>query len=116
MGRRKREIEEEEREEMRREDEEQSYRRYEEQYGQPREEAEEDAPMTRKEKIAYEKELVKEGKIIPRYSPRNPLGRILALILVFFFGLFAMLGGIIGTFAYLGTRPVKDGLNLFNLK
>lgn len=71
--------------------------------------------LTRKEKIAYEKELVREGKILPRYSPRNPFGRLLALILVFFVGLFAAIGGIIGTFAYLGTRPVKEGFKLFNL-
>ncbi len=71
--------------------------------------------LTRKEKIAYEKELVREGKILPRYSPRNPLGRLLLLILVFFFGLFAAIGGIIGTFAYLGTRPLKEGFDLFNL-
>ncbi len=72
--------------------------------------------LTRKEKIAYEKTLVREGKILPRYSPRNPLGRLLTLILVFFIGLFAAIGGIIGTFAYLGTRPLKEGFKLFNLE
>lgn len=72
--------------------------------------------LSRKEKIAYEKELVREGKILPRYSPRNPLGRLVILILVFFIGLFAAIGGIIGTFAYLGTRPVKEGFKLFNLE
>lgn len=80
-----------------------------------REERTDGGKPTKKEKIAYEKELVKEGKILPRYSPRNPFGRILLLILVFFFGIFAAIGGIIGTFAYLGTRPVKEGFNLFNI-
>lgn len=83
---------------------------------QPEQEQEnEEGTLSRSEKIAYEKELVREGKILPRYSPRNPLGRLVALVLIFFFGIFAAIGGIIGTFAYLGTRPVKEGFNLFNL-
>ena len=80
-----------------------------------RPEREERERYTRKEKIQLEKELVKEGKLIPRYTPRNPIGRIVALILVFFLGMFATIGGVIGVVVYYGSRPTKEALGLFNI-
>ena len=53
---------------------------------------------TDEQKIALEKQLIKEGKILPRtrYAPKGYVGRILAVLLAFLFGIFVTIGGILG--------------------
>ena len=48
------------------------------------------------QKIALEKQLVKEGKIFPRtrYVPRSFAGRVLAVVLAFLIGVVAAIGGL----------------------
>ena len=62
------------------------------------------------EKIALEKQLVKEGRILPRtrYVPRSFVGRVLTVLLAFLVGIFATIGGILGVGLYAGTRPLKE--------
>ena len=64
-----------------------------------------------KEQAALEKQLIEEGKIPPRipYKPRHTLGRILAVCIAFFFGVFVTLGGLIGGVISAGTQTkIKD--------
>lgn len=67
-----------------------------------------------KEKIALEKQLVKEGKIFPRahYAPRGRLRGIIALCLVFLLGILIGLGSVVGVGYYFGTRKLKDVFSL----
>lgn len=69
------------------------------------------------QKIALEKQLVREGKIFPRtrYAPRSFVGRVLAVLLAFLVGIFFALGGLFGAGFYLGTRPLRDAFDLFGL-
>lgn len=71
--------------------------------------------FTDDQKIALEKQLVKEGKILPRtrYAPRGFVGRVLAVLLAFLVGIFVTLGGILGVGFYAGTRPLKEVLGMF---
>ena len=71
---------------------------------------------TDEQKIALEKQLIKEGKILPRtrYAPKGYVGRILAVLLAFLFGIFVTIGGILGAGFYAGTRPLKDVFGMFN--
>lgn len=71
---------------------------------------------TEAQKIALEKQLVKEGKILPRtrYAPKSFVGRVLAVALAFLLGIFAALGGLLGAGYYAGTRPLKDVFGMFN--
>ena len=59
------------------------------------------------QKIALEKQLVKEGKIFPRtrYVPRSFAGRVLAVVLAFLIGVVAAIGGLLGVGYFAGTRP-----------
>ncbi len=63
----------------------------------------------RKSQLAYEKQLVAEGKIPPRnkYRSNNFFWRVFALCLVFFFGMFTAVGALLGFGAF---APVKDVL------
>ncbi|MDE7295730.1 MAG: hypothetical protein K2N84_00535 [Clostridia bacterium] len=68
-----------------------------------------------KRQYEYEKKLVKEGKIAPRihYKPHHTFGRILAICLTFFFGIFMALGGIIGGIYIAGTQTkLKNVMNM----
>ena len=71
---------------------------------------------TDEQKIALEKQLIKEGKILPRtrYAPKGYVGRILAVLLAFLFGIFVTIGGILGAGFYAGTRPLKEVFGMFN--
>ena len=71
---------------------------------------------TDEQKIALEKQLIKEGKILPRtrYAPKGYVGRILAVLLAFLFGIFVTIGGILGAGFYAGTRPLKDVFGMLN--
>ena len=68
------------------------------------------------EKLALEKQLVKEGRILPRtrYVPRSFVGRVLTVLLAFLVGIFATIGGILGVGLYAGTRPLKEVFGMFN--
>lgn len=59
-----------------------------------------------KRQYELEKKLVKAGKIPPRirYTPHHTFGRILAICLTFFFGIFMALGGIVGGIYIAGTK------------
>lgn len=64
-----------------------------------------------KQQAKLEKELIKEGKIAPRYRyvPRNNFARILCVCLAFVFGIFAAFGALIGGFAIFGDKKkLKD--------
>lgn len=68
-----------------------------------------------KRQYEYEKKLVKEGKIAPRihYKPHHTFGRILAICLTFFFGIFMALGGIVAGVYIAGTQTkLKNVLNM----
>lgn len=69
------------------------------------------------QKIALEKQLVKEGKIYPRtrYAPRSFAGRVLAVLLAFLIGIFTALGGLLGAGFFMGTRPLRDVLGMLNI-
>lgn len=71
---------------------------------------------TNEQKIALEKQLIKEGKILPRtrYAPKGYVGRILAVLLAFLFGIFVTIGGILGAGFYAGTRPLKEVFGMLN--
>lgn len=71
---------------------------------------------TDEQKIALEKQLIKEGKILPRtrYAPKGYVGRILAVLLAFLFGIFVTIGGILGAGFYAGTRPLKEVFGMLN--
>ncbi len=74
--------------------------------------------LKEKDKIAFEKQLVREGKIYPRahYMPRGRFRSILAICLAFFFGIFAGVGALVGTGAYFGlTKKTKDIMSTFGL-
>ncbi|MDE5548537.1 MAG: hypothetical protein K2J30_06040 [Clostridia bacterium] len=83
---------------------------------------EEKKHLSRKEKkdlekrqYEYEKKLVKEGKIAPRihYRPHHTFGRILAICLTFFFGIFMALGGIVAGIYIAGTQTkLKNVMNM----
>ena len=62
--------------------------------------------LSEKEKIALEKELVKQGVIFPRshYLPRGRFRGVLAVCLAFLFGLFICLGALVGGVAWAGTQ------------
>lgn len=65
----------------------------------------------RAQQAKLEKELIKEGKIAPRYRyvPRNNFARILSVCIAFVFGFFAAFGALIGGFAIFGDkRKLKD--------
>ena len=65
-----------------------------------------------REKIKYEKQLVKEGKILPRghYIPKGRLRGILAVCLAFFFGIFVTFGALFGVVAYFANFKVREVL------
>ena len=65
---------------------------------------------TEAQQLALEKQLVREGKILPRtrYAPKGYFGRVLAVMLAFIFGIFVTIGAILGGGYLAGTRPVKD--------
>lgn len=69
------------------------------------------------QKIALEKQLVKEGKIFPRtrYVPRSFAGRVLAVVLAFLIGVVAAIGGLLGVGYFAGTRPLKDVFGMLNI-
>ena len=69
------------------------------------------------QKIALEKQLVKEGKIFPRtrYVPRSFAGRVLAVVLAFLIGVVAAIGGLLGVGYFAGTRPMKDVFGMLNI-
>lgn len=69
------------------------------------------------QKIALEKQLVKEGKIFPRtrYVPRSFAGRVLAVVLAFPIGVVAAIGGLLGVGYFAGTRPLKDVFGMLNI-
>lgn len=68
-----------------------------------------------KEQAKLEKELVKEGKIAPRYRyvPRNPFWRIVSVCLAFVLGFFAAFGALIGGLAIFGgKKKIKDAAQI----
>ena len=69
---------------------------------------------TQAEQLALEKQLVKEGKILPRtrYVARGYLGRIFAVMLAFLFGMLVVIGGLLGGGYYLAVTPSR---NLFHV-
>ncbi len=69
------------------------------------------------QQLALEKQLVKEGKILPRtrYTPKGYLGRILALLLAFLFGMLAVVGGLLGGGYFLAVTPSRNLLNFLKL-
>ena len=73
---------------------------------------------TQEQQIALEKQLVKEGKILPRtrYAPKGFLGRILAVLLSFLFGMFAVIGGLLGGGYYLAVTPSRNLLHFLDLE
>lgn len=73
---------------------------------------------TQAQQIALEKQLVKEGKILPRtrYAPKGLFGRVLALMLAFLFGMLAVIGGILGGGYFLAITPSRNLLNFLGLK
>ena len=73
--------------------------------------------LTQAQQIALEKQLVKEGKILPRtrYTPKGYLGRVLAVLLAFLFGMLVVIGGILGGGYYLAITPSRNLLNFLNL-
>lgn len=73
--------------------------------------------LTQAQQIALEKQLVKEGKILPRtrYTPKGYLGRILAVLLAFLFGMLVVIGGLLGGGYYLAVTPSRNLLNLLQL-
>ncbi len=62
--------------------------------------------MNELEKVALEKELVDKQLIYPRahYLPRGRLRGIVAVCLAFFFGIFVVLGGLVGVGVWAGTK------------
>ena len=72
---------------------------------------------TQAQQLALEKQLVKEGKILPRtrYTPKGYLGRILALLLAFLFGMLAVVGGLLGGGYFLAVTPSRNLLNFLKL-
>ena len=60
---------------------------------------------------------MKEGKILPRtrYTPKGYLGRILALLLAFLFGMLAVVGGLLGGGYFLAVTPSRNLLNFLKL-
>ena len=73
--------------------------------------------LTQAQQIALEKQLVKESKILPRtrYTPKGYLGRVLAVLLAFLFGMLVVIGGILGGGYYLAITPSRNLLNFLNL-
>ncbi len=71
--------------------------------------------QTQEQQIALEKQLVKEGKILPRtrYTPKGYLGRILAVLLAFLFGMLVVIGGLLGGGYYLAITPSRNLLGMF---
>ncbi len=67
-----------------------------------------------REKIKLEKQLVKEGKILPRghYMPKGRVRGILACCLAFFFGFFISFGALFGVISYFANIKVKNALQL----
>lgn len=68
-----------------------------------------------KRQYELEKKLVKQGKIAPRihYAPHHTFGRLLAICLAFFFGIFMALGGIVGGIYIAGTKTkLKNVLSM----
>ena len=72
---------------------------------------------TQAQQLALEKQLVKEGKVLPRtrYTPKGYLGRILALLLAFLFGMLAVVGGLLGGGYFLAVTPSRNLLNFLKL-
>lgn len=72
---------------------------------------------TQAQQLALEKQLVKEGKILPRtrYTPKGYLGRTLALLLAFLFGMLAVVGGLLGGGYFLAVTPSRNLLNFLKL-
>ena len=76
------------------------------------------ANLKDREMLALEDRLVREGKIYPRahYMPRGRFRGILAVCLAFFFGIFLLIGGVIGVGIYFGSsKKVKDIFSLFGM-
>ncbi len=73
--------------------------------------------LTEKQKLRLEKELVEAGLIFPRshYLPRGRFRSILAVLLAFLFGLFIVLGAVLGTGVFLGSAPLNKALNFFGV-
>lgn len=84
---------------------------------QPRAEKKRAQKATQAQQLALEKQLVKEGKILPRtrYTPKGYLGRILALLLAFLFGMLAVVGGLLGGGYFLAVTPSRNLLNFLKL-
>ncbi len=61
------------------------------------------------DKVRLEKQLVREGVIYPRghYRPHGRLRGVIAILLAFLFGIFVVLGGIVGVGAYFGTTKLS---------
>lgn len=85
---------------------------------EPSEEGEEpEEALKESDKIELEKQLVAEGKILPRgHRPKARFRGLLAVCLSFLFGIIATLGGLVGGVVYLGTRAkVGTTLSAFGL-
>ncbi len=70
-----------------------------------------------RKQLAYEKQLVKEGKIPLRnqYRPRGFFWRTFAVCLSFIFGIFAAFGGVLGAMGILLAGPSEEVLGYFGL-